>query len=184
VPSEALPPQAKITGSYVNVALAVDEARSAGFDDAILMNMRGTVAEASTSNVFSVSNGVLSTPSRDSDILPGITRACVLELAKGSLGVEVRELPLLVPDLLSSDEVFLSGTGCELVSVTSIGGRPIGTGRPGPVTAQLSTSTRPRYAEAMARTRTGSLPSPSNTSRAITDQGDPQCPPLPHPSSI
>jgi branched-chain amino acid aminotransferase len=142
VPGEAVPPQAKLTGSYVNVALAVDEARAAGFDEAIMLNTRGTVAEASTSNVFARHGDTLTTPSRDSDILAGITRDCVLQLARAYLDVEVREAPLPLPDLLLADEVFLCGTGGELVAVTGIGGRTIGTGAPGPVTTELFTRYR------------------------------------------
>lgn len=137
VPGAAVPPQAKITGSYVNVALAVDEARAAGFDEAIMLNMAGTVAEASTSNVFALHGDTLTTPSRDSDILAGITRDCVLELTRAYLDVEVREAPLPVADLLVADEVFLCATGRELVAVTDISGRAIGTGAPGPVTTEL-----------------------------------------------
>lgn len=137
VPGAAVPPQAKVTGSYVNIALAVDEARAAGLDDAILLNTGGTVAEASTSNVFALHGGVLSTPPPESDLLPGITRACVLELAQELPGLQVREAPLSVPDLLSADEVFLCGTGVELVAVTEIDGTTIGTGAPGPIVTQL-----------------------------------------------
>ncbi|MGC7102841.1 aminotransferase class IV [Amycolatopsis lurida] len=172
VPSAAVPPQAKLTGSYVNVALAVDEARAAGFDEAIMLNTGGTVAEASTSNVFALHGNTLTTPSRDSDILPGITRDCVLELTRAYSAAEVREAPLPVPDLLMADEVFLSGTGGELVAVTGIGGRAIGTGAPGPVTAELFT----RYRAAVLGTDDAhahwntAVPAPAD--RAHTDQKD------------
>lgn len=172
VPSGAVPPQAKLTGSYVNVALAVDEARAAGFDEAIMLNMRGTVAEASTSNVFALHGDTLTTPSRDSDILPGITRDCVLELTRAYLDVEVREAPLPVSDLLVADEVFLCGTGGELVAVTGISGRAIGTGAPGPVTAELFT----RYRAAVQGTDDThahwNTAVPARADRAHTDQKD------------
>ncbi|MGJ7908015.1 aminotransferase class IV [Actinopolyspora sp. H202] len=135
-PSDCVPARAKITGSYVNVALAVDEARAAGLDDAILLNTGGTVSEASTTNVFAVSRGVLVTPSLDSDILAGQTRACVLEIA-GDLGMTTTERPLTVSELYTADEVFLTGTGHEVVAVGEINGRPIGDGSPGPTTAEI-----------------------------------------------
>jgi branched-chain amino acid aminotransferase len=136
VPGDCIPARAKISGSYVNVALAVDEARTAGFDDAILLNTRGTVAEASTANVFVVSRDALLTPSLDCDILEGQTRACVLEIA-ADLGMATSERPLAVSELYSADEVFLTGTGCEIVSVEAINGRPVGDGGPRPAATRI-----------------------------------------------
>lgn len=135
-PDHCIPSRAKITGSYVNVALAVDEARAAGFDDAILLNTHGTVAEASTANIFVVSRGRLTTPSLDCDILQGQTRACVIEIAN-DLGLTVQERRLAVSELYTADEVFLTGTGCEVVAVREINGRLIGDGRPGAVTETI-----------------------------------------------
>ncbi|HEV8555473.1 MAG TPA: branched-chain amino acid transaminase [Actinophytocola sp.] len=133
VPDESLPARAKITGSYANLALAVDEATSAGCDDAILLNTKGTVAEASTANVFLARDGQLITPHLGADILAGITRGCVIELAatEGDTVVE-REVPR--SELYSADEIFLTGTGCELVPVIAIDGRSVGDGSVGPVT--------------------------------------------------
>ena len=128
----AIPVRAKITGGYVNNALALDEARSAGFDDAILLDERGLVAEATTANVFVVRDGRLVTPPATGDRLPGITRDTVLTLA-ADLGVEHAEAELDSTDLLQADEVLLTGTGCGLSPVIEIAGRPVGEGRPGPV---------------------------------------------------
>ncbi|MET8141714.1 branched-chain amino acid transaminase [Sphaerisporangium sp. NPDC005288] len=132
----AVPVQAKITGGYVNSALAVEDARAAGYDDAILLNDAGQVAEASTANVFAVRGGALLTPPPDADILPGITRDTVLTLA-ADLGLTAAERPLHPADLLLADEVFLTGTGVGLTPVIVVNGRPIGTGERGPVTSRL-----------------------------------------------
>ncbi|MGW0810969.1 branched-chain amino acid transaminase [Nonomuraea sp. NPDC002799] len=144
----ALPVQAKITGAYVNNALAVDDARAAGFDDAILLNEAGQVAEASTANVFVVRGGRLATPPADADILPGITRDTVLTLA-AELGLPAAESPLHPADLLLADEVFLTGTGIGVTPVIEINGRPIGAGAPGPVTTHLAR----RYGQAVRAER-------------------------------
>lgn len=132
----SIPVKAKITGGYVNNALALDEARSAGFDDAILLDDRGRVAEASTANVFVVRDGRVVTPPADGDRLPGITRDTVLTLA-ADLGVPTAEAELDATDLLRADEVFITGTGCGVSPVIEIAGRPVGEGRPGPMSTVL-----------------------------------------------
>ncbi len=121
--------------NYLNNALAKLEARRAGADEALLLNGRGTVAEASVANVFAVRDGRLSTPPPTDGALPGITRATVLELA-GELGFEAEERTLGRSDLLGADEVFLTGTGARIVPVASLDGRRIGSG-PGPVTKRV-----------------------------------------------
>ena len=147
----AVPMRAKVTGGYVNNALAMDEARAAGYDDAILLNDRGHVAEASTANVFAVAAGRLITPPPTADLLPGITRDTVSVLA-ADLGIEAGERDFALPDLLAADEVFLTGTGVGLTPVVEICGRPIGSGHPGPVTRDL--------ADLYARTIRGGAPAP------------------------
>lgn len=132
IPDVSLPARAKITGSYANIALAVDEAHAAGYDDAILLNTRGNIAEASTANVFLVRDGRLVTPHPGADILAGITRGCVLEMADAN-GDVVVERDVARSELYAADEVFLTGTGCELVPVTEVDGRPVGDGAVGPV---------------------------------------------------
>jgi branched-chain amino acid aminotransferase len=134
VPDASLPARAKITGAYANNALAVDEATAAGYDDAIMLNQRGTVAEASTSNVFVVRSGQVATPGPDSDILPGLTRAAVMRILADEADVTVGERTVLRSELHTADEVFLTGTGCQIVPVVEIDGRRIGDGTPGPVT--------------------------------------------------
>lgn len=133
----ALPVQAKITGGYVNNALAVEDARACGYDDAILLNESGQVAEASTANVFAVRRGAILSPPADADILPGITRDTAFTLA-GELGLPAVESALHPADLLLADEVFLTGTGIGIQPVIEIGGRPIGSGAPGPIATRLA----------------------------------------------
>ncbi len=134
VPDSALPASAKITGSYANSALAMEDAQSAGLDDALLLNMRGTLAEATTSNVFVVVGGRLVTPPPSADILPGITRGTVIELAERELGIATEEREVRLSDLYSADECFLTGTGVEIAPVIEIDHRRIGAGIVGPKT--------------------------------------------------
>ncbi|MFD9992110.1 branched-chain amino acid transaminase, partial [Bacillus cereus] len=138
VPSSAIPSDAKITGTYVNNALAVEEAQAAGCDDAILLDSTGHLTEASTSNIFVVgAGGEVATPPATSDLLPGITRAAVLDLLPAELGVRVVERPVHVTELSDAREVFLTGTGVEIAPVTSVDHRPIGTGGIGAIATQL-----------------------------------------------
>jgi len=138
----AIPVRAKLTGSYVNSALAMDEARAAGCDDAILLNNRGQVAEATTANVFVLSGGQLVTPPVTADILEGITRDTVRVLA-AALGLPTVERELDPAELLLADEAFLTGTGVGVTPIVEIAGRELGGGRPGPVATEL----RRRYGE-------------------------------------
>ncbi|QFZ19114.1 branched-chain amino acid transaminase [Saccharothrix syringae] len=135
-PARSVPVRAKATGAYLNNALAVDEARAAGYDDAILLNERGSVAEASTANVFAVRGDEVLTPPPGADILEGITRDTARELAV-DLGLAPVERDLQPADLLLADEVFLTGTGLGITPVVELAGRAIGRGEPGPVTTEL-----------------------------------------------
>ncbi|WP_274919507.1 aminotransferase class IV [Streptomyces sp. WZ-12] len=136
-PRDAFPAQAKLTGGYVNCALASDEARAAGFDDAILLDQAGNVAEASTANVFAVHNGRITTPPATGDLLPGITRDTVMTLCREA-GMEVLERRLSPADLFTADEIFLSSTGKGVVSVVSLSGRDIGNGTVGPLATRAA----------------------------------------------
>ncbi|GGW42180.1 branched-chain amino acid transaminase [Streptomyces xantholiticus] len=135
--SDTLPVRAKVTGGYVNNALAVDEARAAGCDDAILLNSRGQVAEASTSNVFAVIGGRLVTPPVTADLLEGITRDTVVTLAADLLQTETDFRDMGRDELAGAEEVFLTGTGTEIVPVTELAGRPVAEGTPGSLTTAL-----------------------------------------------
>jgi branched-chain amino acid aminotransferase len=134
---DTLPAQAKITGGYVTNALALDEARAAGYDDAVLLTPDGKVGEATTANVFAVRDGVLRTPPVSAGILAGVTRQTVLTLA-GELGVPSAETDLDPADLLLADEVLLTGTGVGVVPVVELAGRPVGGGTPGPLGTRLA----------------------------------------------
>jgi branched-chain amino acid aminotransferase len=127
--------------NYLNNALAKAEARRQGADEALLLNPQGHVAEASVANVFTVQAGKLFTPPTTDGALDGITRACVLSLAQ-KLGIpsEVRTLGRV--DLFAADEVFLTGTGAEIVRVSSFDGETLGGPELGPVTARLLTAFR------------------------------------------
>src|ERR671932_1121151 len=129
----AIPARAKCTGSYVNTALAVDEANRAGYDDAIFLTHDGQVSEASAANIFLVRKGELLTPPVTADILEGITRDAVMELAGKELGMPVMEREIGRTELYAADEVFLSGTGFQIAPVTEIDERTSGTGSIGPV---------------------------------------------------
>jgi branched-chain amino acid aminotransferase len=122
--------------NYLNSILAKLEAINANADDAVMLDSRGFVSEASAANLFIVKDNSLITPPVTAGILPGITRAFVMELAK-SLGINVYERDITPVELLTADEVFLTGTGAEIVPVTMINGVKIGDGTPGRITKLL-----------------------------------------------
>jgi branched-chain amino acid aminotransferase len=128
------PVAAKGTGIYINSSLAKVEAVKAGYDEAILLNTQGFVAECTGENLFIVKDGVVITPPLSSGALGGITRASVMTIAR-DLGYDVVEDNLLRHDLYLADEAFLSGTAAEVVPIRSVDDREIG-GR-GPITARL-----------------------------------------------
>ena len=130
------PSLAKIGGQYVNSQLVVMEAHDRGFVEAIVMNTAGYVSEGSGENVFFVKGGVLYTPPAAASILAGITRACIIELAR-DLGYEVREQMVAREMLYLADECFFTGTAAEVTPVRSVDGIQVGAGRRGPVTAHL-----------------------------------------------
>ncbi len=133
-PPESLDPRIKCC-NYLNHILGKLEQWDSGADSGIMLDIHGRVSEGTAENVFCVRNGVLMTPPPD-NTLDGITRQTVLSLAP-SVGVEANERALTVYDLYTADEVFASGTLTELVPLTTIDGRQIGTGRPGPVTLRF-----------------------------------------------
>ncbi len=127
--------KAKVVGNYVNSILAKREVIKAGYDEALLLDSAGYVAEASGENIFLVQNGVIKTPPLRA-ILPGITRDCVLTVAR-DLGVPVQEERFSRDELYVADEVFLSGTAAELTPVRELDNRTIGSGKPGPITKKI-----------------------------------------------
>ncbi|MEB3297392.1 MAG: branched-chain amino acid transaminase [Cyanobacteriota bacterium] len=126
----SLPLRGKISGAYITSSLAKTEAVKSGFDEALLLNSRGKVSEASGMNLFIVRDGVLITPGVDQDILEGITRASVIELAQG-LQIPLVERPVDKSELFVADEVFLSGTAAKVTPVRRVestdlpGSRPV-----------------------------------------------------------
>jgi branched-chain amino acid aminotransferase len=134
----AIPARGKITGAYVNGALAKSEAQLNGFDEAIVLTAGGHVSEGSAENLFIVKSGVLITPPVTDNILEGITRRRLLGIARDDLGITTLERSIDRTELYGADEVFLCGTGAQISPVIEIDRRAIGTGRPGPVSRDLS----------------------------------------------
>jgi branched-chain amino acid aminotransferase len=137
VEDNAIPGRAKICGAYVNSALASDEARRHGYDEAIFLSENGHVAEGATCNIFMVRGGKLITPGPSENILEGITRDCIMQLARQELHMEVVERPVSRSELYVCDELFFTGTAVELAPITSVDQRPVGTGAIGPVVEEL-----------------------------------------------
>jgi branched-chain amino acid aminotransferase len=137
VEDTAIPGRAKICGAYVNSVLAVDEARRNGFDEAILLNENGHVAEGAAANLFIVRDGKLITPPVSDNILEGITRASIIELAHQELALEVVERSIDRSELYVCDEIFLTGTVVEVAPILEVDRRLVGTGEVGPITQSL-----------------------------------------------
>jgi len=137
IDDNTIPPRAKVTGLYVNSAMAKTEAWENGFDEAILLNQDGRVSEGSGENIFLVSEGSLLTPPPSDNILVGITRDTIIELAKMELGIDTVERSISRTELYSADECFLTGTAAHVAPVVEIDRRAIGDGRVGQTTKQL-----------------------------------------------
>ncbi|WP_347243671.1 branched-chain-amino-acid transaminase [Thermogutta sp.] len=131
----ALSPRIKSL-NYLNNILAKIEGLQAGCIEALMLNHKGEVAECTGDNIFLVRRGELFTPPREAGILEGITRAAVIELAQEA-GLKVHEVPLTKHDVYIADECFLTGTAAEIVPVVKVDSRPIGDGKPGPITRDL-----------------------------------------------
>ena len=136
IDSKSQPMQAKSAANYSNAALARMEALNAGYDEAIMLNNKGHVAEGSAENIFVVKNGRITTPPLDADILDGITRDSAIKLLKSNK-IKVIEKNLRINDLLKADEIFMTGTAAEVKSVTRVNKTKIGDGRIGEVTKEL-----------------------------------------------
>ena len=133
----AIPARGKLSGSYINTALAVDEANDRGADEAIFLTADGQVSEGGGSNLFMVRDGALVTPPVTADILEGITRDSVMTLAREELGLAVVERSIDRTELYVADELFFSGTGAQIAPCVRIDGRAVGSGRIGPVAKRL-----------------------------------------------
>ncbi len=144
----------KITGMYVNSALAKTDANENGFDEAILLTRDGHVSEGTGENIFLVINGKLVTPPSIDNVLMGITRDSVMELARNELGLETNERSIAKSELYMAEECFLTGTATGVAQVVEIDRRQIGSGTIGPITARLqglfehvALGRNPRYAD-------------------------------------
>lgn len=137
VSDSAIPARAKITGAYVNSALAKSEAVRRGYDEAITLTTDGSVAEGSAENIFIVRNGTLATPPISDDILEGVTRQLLMTFARTELGREVVERSIDRTELYAADEILLCGTGAEIAGVVEIDDRVVGAGQPGAITREL-----------------------------------------------
>ena len=132
-----IPPRVKISGLYVNSILAKTEAVLAGFDEAILLNQDGYVSEGSGENIFMVQDGRLFTPPITDNVLPGVTRDTIIQIAKNELAIETEERRIRRSELYLADEVFLTGTAAHLTPVGEIDNIKVGAGSWGPIATAL-----------------------------------------------
>jgi branched-chain amino acid aminotransferase len=134
----AIPPRGKITGGYVNSALIKSEAMLNGYDEAIVLNADGHISEGSAENFFIVRGGKLITPPVSANILEGITRQLIIDLAKDEFGVETVERQIDRSEVYIADEAFFCGTGVEITPIGSVDQIPLGNGGAGPITRRIS----------------------------------------------
>jgi branched-chain amino acid aminotransferase len=139
IDSRSQPMQAKSAANYSNAALARVEALKSGYDEAIMLNYNGKVAEGSAENIFIVKNGIIKTPPLNADILNGITRDSVIRLIKADR-IKLIQKDITLKELLKADEVFMTGTAAEVKSVTKINKTSIGNGKVGEITKTLQKS--------------------------------------------
>lgn len=137
IDDNAIPARGKICGAYVNSVLASDDARQAGFDEALLLNESGHVAEGATCNVFMIRRGQLITPSVTENVLEGITRESVMEIAGHELRMPIVERPIDRSELYLCDELFLTGTAVGIGPVVRVDHRPIRDAEIGPLTREI-----------------------------------------------
>jgi branched-chain amino acid aminotransferase len=139
VDDNMIPARGKITGTYINSAFIKTDANNSGFDEALVLNVDGHLSEGSAMNFFMVRDGLLLTPPVTDNILEGITRKTIIELAQAELGLEVVERSIDRTEVYLADEIFLTGTAAQVTAVTKVDHRAIGSGVMGPITAQLKT---------------------------------------------
>jgi branched-chain amino acid aminotransferase len=137
VDDNAIPARGKISGAYANSALIKSDAVRSGFDEALVLTQDGHVSEGSAMNIFMLRDGVLITPPITDNILEGITRRTILELAQKELGLPVMERSIDRTEVFLCDEFFMTGTAAQVTAVTQVDHRRIGSGRMGPVTTRL-----------------------------------------------
>jgi branched-chain amino acid aminotransferase len=137
VDDTAIPARGKVNGTYVNSSLAKSDAMLSGFDEAILLNQDGHVSEATAANFMMVRKGTLITPPVTANLLEGVVRKSLVEMARDRLGLEVEEREIDRSELYLADEAFFCGTGVQMAAISSIDHRTIGDGEKGPITLQI-----------------------------------------------
>jgi len=137
IPDYAIPSRAKVNGAYINSVLAKQDAIDSGYDDCIFLDAQGHVCELSAANIFIVRHGTIITPDTTADLLEGINRRTVIEIARDDLGMEVIERPVDLTELYVADEVFVSGTSANVAPVLEVDSRQIGSGKPGKIAKTL-----------------------------------------------
>ena len=133
---DAFPPSAKASGQYMNSMLAVQDARNRGYDEALLLNQQGYIAEGSGQNIFIVKDEIIYTNGLNASILMGITRSSIIQICK-NLGYSVEITDLTEEMLLSADEAFFTGSATEVTPIASVNDKPVGNGKPGRITLKL-----------------------------------------------
>jgi branched-chain amino acid aminotransferase len=137
IDDNVIPARGKVAGAYANSALIKTDANRAGFDEAIVLDNHGHVSEGSAMNIFMVRDGVLVTPPITDNILEGITRRSIIDIARKELGMEVVERSIDRTEVFIAEEMFMTGTAAQVVAVTKVDHRPVGSGSMGPVTTKL-----------------------------------------------
>ena len=138
VDDTAIPARGKVNGSYVNSALIKSDAMLSGYDEALTLSHDGHVSEGSAANFMMVRDGVIITPPVTDNILEGITRRTIMELARVELDLTVVERPIDRTELYIADEAFFCGTGVQVAAIASIDNRKVGASSPGPITSRIS----------------------------------------------
>jgi branched-chain amino acid aminotransferase len=137
IDDNSIPARGKVSGAYANSALIKTDAVRAGFDEALVLTQEGHVSEGSAMNIFMLRNGNLITPPITDNILEGITRRTAIELARNELGLTIVERPIDRTEVYLSEEFFMTGTAAQIVAVTQVDHRLIGSGIMGPITSEL-----------------------------------------------
>jgi branched-chain amino acid aminotransferase len=137
LPDNSIPPRGKFTGAYIASAFVKTEALMNGYDEALVLDGQGKVSEGSAENIFILRNGQLITPPVNADILEGITRRTIIQLAREELGLEVVERAIARSEFYVADEAFFCGTGVQIAAITEVDQRPVGDGSMGPVVNEL-----------------------------------------------
>ena len=137
IDDNAIPARGKVSGAYANSALIKTDANMSGFDEALVLDQNGHVSEGSAMNIFMLRDGRLVTPPVTDNILEGITRRSIIELAQAELGLEVLERSIDRTEVFIAEEMFMTGTAAQVVSITRVDHRPVGRGEMGPITTKL-----------------------------------------------